>query len=718
MQARWGRFVLRTPRFALGAGRRAHEGGCDDPSPQACDVTIIRRPAVRVRAARAAQSAGLALVCAALVSACGGGGGGGGEGTGGGGGAGSDGLAGPLELPPATLVGDPFLGANLPGVADWSRSQVYVDLVRQARKFGSPAAPWDGSAPLGSDGWPTGDFGVVLFTEQNGVANVLGAYQGAFTGRATVTSAVSDGTVRNVRYDEATNTTRFEVVVAAPGDQLMLAFTGTGGGIRDLRVVRPGYSLDNTPLFTSAFLDHVRRFHVFRFMDWTATNGSPAIRWAERPTPATVHHLSDQGVPWEHVVALANQRRRDVWINVPFKADDNYVSQLARLLKSTLDPELKVYVEFSNELWNLDFPQAQDNLALARAEVAADARSVLAYDGSTDPYSWAMRRVARRLKEISDLFRAVYGDAAMMTTVRPVLAGQSANPYFVQTGLDMVNAIYGEPSRYFHGTAGAPYFNLGSLQTTEGLVSSQVLERLQATAATVPVEHQYEANLGVARWYGLRFHAYEGGPDTFGPGSLDAKAAAHQDGAMGTLCQSFLRDWYRQGGDLFLWYSAGASDFRSRFGAWALTPDLAQTSAPKLECMNAVGAAGRPGASLRHAVPFTAVGMATASSYPPYADPALRNLSPGQAADYVVQASSAGTYQLVLTTAAAQPGNTLDIGVNNRWVVSGLALPATGGATGVDSPALSITLPQGVSTIRLRAREQTGEYAVLSLSVR
>ena len=51
-----------------------------------------------------------------------------------------------------------------------------------------------------------------------------------------------------------------------------------------------------------------------------------------------------------------------------------------------------------------------------------------------------------------------------MSTVRPVLAGQSANPYFVQTGLDMVNAVYGEPSRYFHGTAGAPYFNLGNLQ--------------------------------------------------------------------------------------------------------------------------------------------------------------------------------------------------------------------------------------------------------------
>lgn len=656
-----------------------------------------------------------AVALTALLSSCGGSGGGAGTAAGS---SSTTSTSTTASTTAGTASDDGYLGANLPGVADWSRSQVYVDIVRQARRYGSPEAPWDGKAALAADGWPTGDFGVVLFTGQSGVANVAGVYQGVFTGRATVTPVATDATVRNVAYDAATGTTRFEVVVPDPCEQLMLAFSGTGAGIRDLRLVRPGYSLTDTPLFTTAFLDHVRRFQLFRFMDWTATNDSPATTWARRPTPATVHHVSEQGVPWEHVVALANQLQKDIWINVPLMADDDYVTQLARLLKGSLASGLKVYVEYSNELWNYGFSQSVSNLALAQAEVAANAASPLAYDGTADRYTWAKRRVALRLKQISDLFRAVYGDAAMLTTVRPVLAGQTANPTIAQTGLAMIDAVFGDPAHYVHAIAGAPYFNLGDRQTTEGLSAAQVLERLAETAAAVPVEQQLEANLGVARWYGLRFFAYEGGPDTFGAGSLDAKAAAHLDPAMGTLCQSFLGEWYRQGGDLFMWYSAGASDFRSPFGAWTLTSDLTQSSAPKLRCMDSVAAAGRPSAVLRHVVPVTLPGKAFASSIGPFADPVLRGPARGDWVDYVVYAGQAGTYQLVLKTAAARAGNTVDVGVNNRSLVNGLALAVTEGGAAVDGAPIAIALPQGVSTIRVRTRDETSGYSLASLTVR
>ena len=32
------------------------------------------------------------------------------------------------------------------GLADWSRSHSYVNLIRQARVWGSPSTPWDGAA--------------------------------------------------------------------------------------------------------------------------------------------------------------------------------------------------------------------------------------------------------------------------------------------------------------------------------------------------------------------------------------------------------------------------------------------------------------------------------------------------------------------------------------------------------------------------------------------
>ena len=40
-----------------------------------------------------------------------------------------------------------------------------------------------------------------------------------------------------------------------------------------------------------------------------------------------------------------------------YAANDEYIRNLALMIKNDLDPELKVYVEYSNEIWNWMFPQ-------------------------------------------------------------------------------------------------------------------------------------------------------------------------------------------------------------------------------------------------------------------------------------------------------------------------------------------------------------------------
>ena len=57
--------------------------------------------------------------------------------------------------------------------------------------------------------------------------------------------------------------------------------------------------------------------------------------------------------------------QKDIWINVPVAASDDYVRELALLLRDNLDPNLHIYVEYSNEVWNWDFSQAHWNLAYA-----------------------------------------------------------------------------------------------------------------------------------------------------------------------------------------------------------------------------------------------------------------------------------------------------------------------------------------------------------------
>lgn len=637
---------------------------------------------------------------------------------------------------PASDVGAPAtalaLGANLPAVNDWMHTPVYVDLVHQARRFGSAAAPWDESAVLGEDGWPVGDFGVVLSTGLAGWARSAGTYTLSFEGRARVEVVASRARIQNLAWDAESGRTRAEIVVEPDATQLVLAFHETGPGVRELSVLRPGYDngLDTgvdtgaPPLFTAEFLRHLERFGTLRFMDWLRTNGSPVTTWATRADPATTHHASAAGVPWEHVVALANQTGKDIWVNVPIGADDDYVLRLARLLKAGLNADSVVYVEYSNEVWNPLFPQFAGNRELALQEVAADPDSPLARDGTTNPDVIALRRVGERAWRISELFRSVFGDAAMMSRVRPVLAAQVAQPFVSETILAYLAATHGRPSRYLWALAGAPYFNLGGRQADEGLDVDAVLGAMRASAEALARTNHFELNLAQARWHGLHWVAYEGGADTFGPGSLAAKKAASLDPRMQAVCETYLSNWYGAGGELLLWFTAGAGNWDTPFGTWELTPDLAREDTPKLRCLDRMRAAATVPIQARNLVPGTFDALAYAGNFPPYSADSrrrLRYLHPGEHVDYLVYAAEGGNYALGIRAAAAVAGNRLDVLVGGETVAAGLALAHAGWESPVDNAPVALPLAPGFNTLRLVTRAEAplqGGFSLVSLTLR
>src|SRR5207237_867767 len=69
------------------------------------------------------------------------------------------------------------------------------------------------------------------------------------------------------------------------------------------------------------------------------------------------------------------------------------------------------------------------------------------------------RLMAKAAMRVSDSFRSVFGDAAMMTQVRPVLAGQIANNGSYD-GLGYLAARHLGGSHYLYGIAGAPYIDI------------------------------------------------------------------------------------------------------------------------------------------------------------------------------------------------------------------------------------------------------------------
>ncbi len=163
-----------------------------------------------------------------------------------------------------------------------------------------------------------------------------------------------------------------------------------GNHVRNMRIVALADEHVDLAIdpFLPAFLDFCRPFHVLRFMDWMVTNGSLEKEWKLRKkrsfyTMVGVGGDADKfwgdsvkpsqfllsgGVAIEICIELCNRLGIDAWFNVPHRATDDYIEQFSRLVRDKLDPRLKVYCEYSNEVWNWGFIQSNWMLS---SEIAA-----------------------------------------------------------------------------------------------------------------------------------------------------------------------------------------------------------------------------------------------------------------------------------------------------------------------------------------------------------
>ncbi len=421
------------------------------------------------------------------------------------------------------------------------------------------------------------------------------------------------------------------------------------GAYRDPEKTRPGFSSfelmrpiapgAETPLpfgtlFTPDFIALLHRFEAARWMDFLSTAHNEQRQWSDRALPGwasvgdesrqklTVNGKSkDRGGPWEDVIRASNAAGVDAWINIPLYADDAYVANVARTFKygsdgtnpygarqeqplyPPLDPGLNLYVEYSNEVWNsggnYDWQRNRD---LTTAEVAAypGRTGPLNYDGA----SWAldMRRVAKRLVEISNIFRSVFGDGEMphagSARIRPILASQTYNPdptlkvpllYVFNYWNNGDGKHFGEggdarctfptrpadgqphpPSYYFYGAGGSTYYNPNDPRGEPANLHPDAARPSIWTANDMDpaifqgAGHQQE-NGEIVAAYGLKRIAYEGGPD-FPGGNAAVKAAAvsvfrdadHPDPYnMEASFEEHHRVFSRAGGELSAYYRAG-----------------------------------------------------------------------------------------------------------------------------------------------------------------
>jgi hypothetical protein len=278
----------------------------------------------------------------------------------------------------------------------------------------------------------------------------------------------------------------------APGSQLFMGanfWNLDWQGAREYFVDQPDFATAKNP-WLAQFVNDLAPYRVLRFMDWNLTNdaNNPQSRWTTRRPKG---QLQNEPVAFEWQIDLCNRAQKDYWVNVPHTANAAYFTQLAQLIREQLDPRLRVYVEWSNEIWNGGFPQH---------DYARNQGQALALPGNDLAAAYQVHQSVR----VFEAFAAVFGkDNPRLVKV---LAGQAgwSGPCKAQLAAlanTAINPKHTKPDVY----AIAPYIHGESIAELRGAGIAQAKEWVAD-------------NQRCASSKGLPLIAYEGGQDSFSAG--------------------------------------------------------------------------------------------------------------------------------------------------------------------------------------------------------
>ena len=421
---------------------------------------------------------------------------------------------------------------------------MFSDLQRQARTH------WDGVA-MDANGWPTGDGQLMIW---EGASDPLygGRYACQFTGRASVSVGASIGGVKfqvagdaalydrlasGQGWNSGTNTTTFTLIVpggSSNNSPLAMIFSNTrrlasdtsATGITHLQVQRPRTVGGNDPYpFGTIYSDTFKAAaDVFTSFRWLDTNGNIGEQqWADRVRPSYGRSVvsgdvyndgkENKGWVYEDQIQFCNEMGKDLYLTVPMRASDDYFAKLGQLLKygsdangnpytsavanpvyPPLNPNLRAYVELSNEVWNVagGFEQTRqaDDDAVGAGLANSPEWNAINYDetlNTSDSGGWgnvnesrATRWYALRTIRLSEQLRSVFGDSQMISRIRPLLYWQYNNTVMAADELKFLDSYFNNgdglshvatphPLKYFlWGAGGASYYSSTNIPGTMG----------------------------------------------------------------------------------------------------------------------------------------------------------------------------------------------------------------------------------------------------------
>ena len=493
------------------------------------------------------------------------------------------------------------VGINLEGNTYYSEEYAFTDLSNSVRPLFAQknGAGWGqndpGSVILGADGYPTflaSDHSArTLWDLPKGHAG--GQHVLLWDGTGDLGMILTSG---NDIVSTAPGRIVFDLPVSSPQKNrrgFEIQSTDPSDPVRNIRIVPIGQEAaytGSTPSnpFRDVFTNRWSDMSAFRYMDWTKVNESTLSNWADRPQPGDLTQAGDHGIALEHQIDHANLTQTQPWFNVPHLATDNFVTNMATLIRDNLDAGLTARIEFSNEVWNSGFNQTQ--YAISQAPSI----------GETADGLGGLRWYSHRSVEIFDIFEDVFTDGganpAGMDRLLRVMATQAANDWAADRVLE-----YNDAYLKTDVIAIAPYFGNGVQAADAGtwlnatwperiaMVESDLqtaMGRMDDYASLISDRTDDQGN---PIYDHLKLFAYEGGQHYLGFPNT------HSDVALTELMQELSRrpemqQWYFD--YLTHWDQIGGEDFMifasmgdwTQWGSWSVMEYEGQplSESPKL----------------------------------------------------------------------------------------------------------------------------------------
>jgi hypothetical protein len=512
------------------------------------------------------------------------------------------------------------VGIGLSGISDWSTQFPFLNHFKSSRKWvtqcikSDPDCPkkWTTNEPqlldLDENGWvkslPKPE-DTALFTR---VTTVIGNSQEFPQGKYIV---LYDGEGKieyswsGKKLDSESKQGRDVINVdSSKKNGILMTITSTdpnktGNYIRNIRVIEEKNEglFNQGEIFNPLFLEKIKPFSTLRFMDWMETNNSQQKEWQNRPT-SNISTYTGNGVSVETMVSLANKLKKDVWFNMPHQATDEYITQFAQFAKNSLDPNLKIYVEFSNEVWNWQFEQANYALAQGKARWNQEGNVYLQWYGM-------------RNAQMCDLWNNVFAD--QKNRVICVMSTQTAFMGLEKNVLDCPLWVKeGNKPCYQHGISAyaiTGYFGggLGNpenqsvieswLNDSDGGFSKAIAQLKTGNIiqgkrkdSVKDIYDLFVYHSQVAQERGLKLVAYEGGQHIVGKKEVKNNKELtnffielNRRPEMYDLYTELLNNWEKAGGSLFMHFNDISQP--SQHGSWGSLEYLQQKESPKYNAL-------------------------------------------------------------------------------------------------------------------------------------